>query len=126
MSDRVTVKEIRAVVASIEKMAETLGILEGGEWTADSPEPIPAHLVESRYRFPHLVLEEGSATYGRAWRLNGSGGDRYRTGHSDPFRLGSGYLGSTKSEAMRALRGIQAGLWSAMDSAERDNYRAGE
>jgi len=126
MSERVTVGDLRKLAADIERMCKALGILEGGEWSADSAEPMPEHLADSRYRFPHLVLDEGSVTYGRAWRLNGSGGDKYRTAHFDPLRLGSGYLGATKAEAMRALRGVQAGLWSAMDAAERDSYRGAE
>ncbi len=117
-----TVRELRAVAQDVDRMARACGILEGEEWTEETG--CPAHLVGSSYRFPHLVLEEGSATYGRAWRLNATGGTRYRTGHSDPLHLGSGYLGSTKAEAMRCLRGLQAAFWAKMSATERGAWRA--
>ena len=117
MAQQVTVRELRAVVKSINDTAKELGILEGEEWTEQTG--APAHLVGTSYQFPHLGLDEGSATYGRAWRIFATGGTRYQTGHSDPFHIGSGFLGSTKSEAMRALRGIEAGLWAAKLAAEK-------
>ena len=118
----VSVRDIRKLAENISDMAAVLGILEGGEWTRDSSDHIPEHLEGSRYRFPHLVLDEGSVTYGRAWRLNGSGGDKYRTAHYDPLRLGSGYLGSTKVEAYRCLQGLSSALWLAMDEGTTAKY----
>jgi hypothetical protein len=115
-----TTKEIQTLVGIIDDLANQLGIYEGTEWREDSPVtgagtfvergPIPAHLADSSYRFPHAVLQHGSPTYGHAWRLNATGGTRYGTAEYDAFRLGSGYLGSTKSEAYQTLRGIMAGL----------------
>lgn len=118
----VSVKDIRRLAEDISDMAAVLGILEGGEWTRESSEPIPGHLEGSRYRSPHLVLDEGSVTYGRAWRLNGAGGDKYRTAHFDPLRLGSGYLGSTKVEAYRCLQGLSSALWLTMTEDTREKY----
>lgn len=120
----VSVRELRMVARDVDRLARVCGILEGDEWTTDTG--CPEHLVDSSYRFPHLVLDEGSATYGRAWRLNATGGTRYRTGHSDPLHLGSGYLGSTKAEAMRCLRGLQMALWAMMSDEQRDAWRVAE
>jgi hypothetical protein len=123
-----TLSDIQVLVKRIDGLAKELGIYEGGEWTTDSPVtgkgtfiergPIPTHLADSVYRFPHAVLQQGSPTYGQAWRLNATGGTHYGTGEYDPFRLGSGFLGVTKVEAYRALCGLVAGLELA--KAERD------
>ena len=102
--ERTTVRELRVLVDRINSAGAHL--LEGGEWV----EGMPEHLKESVFRFPFFGLDEGSATYGRAWRLYASGGSKYQTAHYDPLHLGSGYLGSTKREAYLALRGIVATL----------------
>jgi hypothetical protein len=107
--DKVTNHQLRAIAGRISGLATLAGILEGDQWV----DGIPEHLVDTRYEFPHLQLDMGSATYGRAYRLNGSGGSVYRTAHFDPMRLGSGYLGNTKREAYLALRAIEAGLSAA-------------
>lgn len=103
--DTITAAQLRAMAKRVSDLAIEAGILEGGEWV-----DIPEHLSDTRYKFPHLQLDEGSKTYGRAWRLNGSGGSRYQTAHYDPLRLGDGFLGATKREAWIALRGIEAAL----------------
>ena len=115
-----TTKEIRLLVNLVDKLALEIGLYEGDKWEITTPEtgagtfnhrgPIPAHLVGSSYEMPHAVLQEGSPTYGTAWRLDATGGTHYGTAHYDPFRLGSGFLGSTKAEAYRTLRGLLAGL----------------
>jgi hypothetical protein len=115
-----TLKEIRQLVSMVDKLATELGLYEGEEWTTTTPTTgagtfnergaIPEHLKDSAYRLPHATLQEGSATYGRAWRLCATGGTHYGTAEYDPFRLGSGYLGNTKSEAYRTLRGLLTGL----------------
>lgn len=122
-----TLKELRELVAIVDRIANELGIYEGEEWTVNTPTtgagtfvergPIPAHLADSSYRFPHAVLQEGSPTYGRAFRLSATGGTHYGTAEYDPFRLGSGFLGCTKSEASRALRGLITGLQIATEKA---------
>lgn len=106
--DRITSAQLRAMAERVSALTIELGILEGGEWL-----DIPEHLADTRYKFPHVQLDEGSPTYGRAWRLNGSGGAKYQTGHFDPLRLGSGFLGATKREAWIALRGIESALYEA-------------
>ena len=100
-----TLKGLRATVDLINARAKELGLLEGEKW-AD----IPPHLVGSPYEMPHLYLEEGTQTYGRAWRLYGVGGTKYQTGTYDVFHLGDGYLGWTKNEAQLSLRAIMSTL----------------
>lgn len=62
-------------------------------------------------RLPHLnlVLDEGSKTYGRAWRLHhvpaGQSGH-----HNVPGHTGSGYLGMTAREAYEALHNLLYGM----------------
>ena len=93
MSERITTANLRGLVAQIEARADALGIIETN-------------------RGERLVLDEGSITYGRAFRLHSTGweGD---SGHSDPFHLGSGYLGSTKREAWLSLRALLYGMTEA-------------
>ncbi|WP_168217859.1 hypothetical protein [Occultella kanbiaonis] len=56
------------------------------------------------------VLEEGSSTYGRLWRIIGrdprTGGHYFVPGVSVP-------LGTTRSEALRSLEAMRA-AWSAL------------
>lgn len=115
MSERITTAQLRALVQRVEALAQEAGLLEGGEWI-----DIPDHLKDTRYRLPHLQLDEGSPTYGRAWRLNGSGGSKYQTAHFDPFHLGSGFLGATKREAWLALRTLESGLHAVKVSKKQE------
>jgi hypothetical protein len=53
-----------------------------------------------------VVLDKGSKTYGRAFRLYTTGYEG-SSGYSDkPLHLGDGYLGMTKREAYLSLRAI--------------------
>lgn len=53
-----------------------------------------------------VVLDKGSKTYGRAYRLY-TAGYAGNSGYSDkPLHLGDGYLGLTKREAYLSLRAI--------------------
>lgn len=88
-----TIRELEALIDMVNRYGGHLLEGEPNEWGA-----------------PRFVLEQGSATYGRAWRIYATGGTKYRTAHFDPFRIGSGYLGSTKREAYQTLRGLVAGL----------------
>ena len=106
-----TLKGLRATVDLINARAIELGLLEGEKWV----DGIPPHLVGSDFEMPHLWLEEGTQTYGRAWRLYGVGGSKYRTGSYVVFRLGSGYLGWTKNEAQLSLRSIMSTLDRIID-----------
>jgi hypothetical protein len=101
-----TLKGLRATVELINARAIELGLLEGEKWV----EGIPPHLVGSSFEMPHLWLEEGTQTYGRAWRLYGVGGTKYQTGSYDVFHLGSGYVGWTKNEVQLSLRAIRSTL----------------
>ena len=53
-----------------------------------------------------IVLDKGSKTYGRAYRIYTTGYEG-NSGYSDkPLHLGDGYLGITKREAYLSLRAI--------------------
>jgi hypothetical protein len=53
-----------------------------------------------------VVLDKGSKTYGRAYRIYTTGYEG-NSGYSDkPLHLGDGYLGITKREAYLSLRAI--------------------
>ena len=82
-----TMEEIRSLVAILEKLIEPLF---EGEVVEDT--------YESNKR-PHLVLQEGSKTYGRAFRIFFSGGSHYGSGHWEP-RGFSDYLGGTKTNSV--------------------------
>jgi hypothetical protein len=101
MSDRTTLRDLERLIGRIGAYSETLGIID-----ADRGE--------------RLGLDQGSATYGRAWRIFSTGLDG-NSGHSDPFHLGSGYLGWSKAEAHLTLRGLEAGLWRAIVALETRN-----
>ena len=65
----------------------------------------------------NLVLQNGSKTYGRAYRLHFR--DPVTGGLSDVPALRSSYLGMTKTEADSALRYLIDGLRIARDAAQR-------
>lgn len=103
-----TMEEVRSLVATLEKLIEPLF---EGEVVEDAP-------YESMKR-PHLVLQEGSKTYGRAFRIHFSGGSKYGSGHWEP-RGFSDYLGGTKAEAERTLRSLIAGIRTGQMISERE------
>ena len=102
-----TMEEVRNLVVAVEKLIEPLF---EGEVVEDAP-------YESIKR-PHLVLQEGSKTYGRAFRIHFTGGSKYGSGHCEP-RGFSDYLGGTKAEAERTLRSLIAGIRTGQMIAER-------
>ena len=54
-----------------------------------------------------VILDKGSKTYGRAYRLYTTGYENKGGGWSDkPLHLGDGFLGLTKREAWLTLRAI--------------------
>jgi hypothetical protein len=79
--ERITVKDVRAVFARLQKRLPHL----------------------------HLVLDEGSKTYGRAWRIHhvpdGQSGH-----HTIPGHTAGGYLGMTAREAYEALHNLLYGM----------------
>jgi hypothetical protein len=102
------IEDLHRLIAVLEKLIEPL--LEGEE-------------IESEFqsmRKPHLVMQEGSKTYGRAYRIHFTGGSKYGSGHCEP-RGFSDYLGGTKAEAERTLRSLIAGIRTGQMIAERDN-----
>ncbi len=101
-----TMEEIRSLVKVLEELVQPL--LEG-EIVEDAP-------YESMKR-PHLVLQEGSKTYGRAFRIHFTGGSKYGSGHCEP-RGFSDYLGGTKAEAAQSLRKLIAGIRTGIMIAE--------
>lgn len=102
-----TMEDIRRLVGVLEELIQPL--LEG-EVVEDAP-------YESMKR-PHLVLQEGSKTYGRAFRIHFSGGSKYGSGHWEP-RGFSDYLGGTKAEAEQSLRKLIAGIHTGLMIAEK-------
>ncbi len=107
-----TMEEIRSLVQTLEKLIEPLF---EGEMVEDAP-------YESMKR-PHLVLQEGSKTYGRAFRVFFSGGSKYGSGHCEP-RGFSDYLGGTKAEAAQSLRKLIAGIHTGLLIAEKKEVKA--
>lgn len=101
-------EDLHRLVAVLEELVKPL--LEGEE--------VP-DTYESNKR-PHLVLQEGSKTYGRAFRIHFTGGSHYGSGHWEP-RGFSDYLGGTKAEAERTLRSLIAGIRTGLMIAERGN-----
>jgi len=100
-----TMEEVRSLVKVLEELVQPL--LEG-------------EVVEDTYesnKRPHLVLQEGSKTYGRAFRIHFTGGSKYGSGHWEP-RGFSDYLGGTKAEAAHSLRKLIAGIRTGMMIAE--------
>jgi hypothetical protein len=112
-----TIKQLRAQVERINQVAKELNLLEGEKWV----EGIPGHLVGTAFEYPHLYLEEGTQTYGRAWRLVGVGGSKYQTGTYDVFHLGNGYVGWTKNETSLSLRMIYSSLEHVSNKAREAN-----
>jgi len=90
-------EDLHRLVAVLEELVQPL--LEG-ETLEDT--------YESNKR-PHLVLQEGSKTYGRAFRVHFTGGSKYGSGHYEP-RGFNDYLGRTKAEAEQSLRKLIAGI----------------
>ena len=98
MSERTSAVEVRRLADRLEDLARRLGVLDADDV---------------------LVLDQGSPTYGRAWRLHsmakaGTGGH-----HDGPFFLGSGYLGETTREAWAALRGMVRALEAVAEARRR-------
>jgi hypothetical protein len=100
-----TMEEIRSLVKVLEELVQPL--LEGD---------VVEDTYESNKR-PHLVLQEGSKTYGRAFRIHFTGGSKYGSGHCEP-RGFSDYLGGTKAEAAQSLRKLIAGIRTGIMIAE--------
>jgi len=102
-----TMEDLHRLVGILEQMVEPLF---EGEVVEDAP-------YESMKR-PHLVLQAGSKTYGRAFRIHFTGGSHYGSGHWEP-RGFSDYLGGTKAEAERTLRSLIAGIRTGTMIAEK-------
>lgn len=100
-------EDLHRLVAVLEELVKPL--LQGEE-VPDTYESM---------RKPHLVLQEGSKTYGRAYRIHFTGGSWYGSGHWEP-RGFSDYLGGTKAEAERTLRSLIAGIRTGQMIAEKE------
>lgn len=108
MSYQTKMEDLHRLVAVLEELVQPL--LEG-----EVLEDAPYELMKK----PHLVLQEGSKTYGRAFRIHFTGGSKYGSGHWEP-RGFSDYLGGTKAEAERTLRSLIAGIRTGQMIAERE------
>jgi len=101
-----TMADLHRLVGVLEELVKPL--LEG-------------EVVEDTYesnKRPHLVLQEGSKTYGRAFRIHFTGGSKYGSGHCEPRGFGD-YLGGTKAEAEQSLRKLIAGIYTGLMIAEK-------
>ena len=100
----------------MEDLHRLVGVLE------ELVQPLlEGEIVEDTYesnKRPHLVLQEGSKTYGRAFRIFFTGGSKYGSGHWQPNGF-SDYLGGTKAEAEQSLRKIIAGIYTGLMIAEK-------
>ena len=103
---KTTMEDLHRLIGVLEELIKPL--LEGEE-VKDT--------YESNKR-PHLVLQAGSKTYGRAFRVHFTGGSKYGSGHWEP-RGFSDYLGGTKAEAAHSLRKIIAGIHTGLMIAEK-------
>ena len=103
-----TMEEVRSLVKVLEELVQPL--LEGD---------VVEDTYESNKR-PHLVLQEGSKTYGRAYRIHFTGGSKYGSGHWEP-RGFSDYLGGTKAESAQSLRKLISGIRTGLMIAEQAN-----
>ena len=85
MSERITTHQLEQLVRMISEEMRWAGLLPEGT---------------------KVILEQGSKTYGRAYRIYTVNYDKHG-GYSDsPLHLGDGFLGATKREAWIALRSI--------------------
>ena len=96
---RITLNDLKAVVANLDRLAHELDLLESNE---------------------HSDLAQGSITYGRAYRLHmvrdGSHGQ-----NTHPLATsGTGFLGMTKAQAYDSLQMIVGTLW-AVSAARHDS-----
>ena len=100
--------DLNRLVNVLEELVKPL--LEGEE-IADT--------YESNKR-PHIILEEGSKTYGRAYRVHFTGGSKYGSGYWEP-RGFSNYLGTTKAEAERTLKSLIAGIRTGLMISDKES-----
>ena len=103
-----TMNDLHRLVTILEELVQPL--LEGEE--------VESHFES--FRKPHLVLQQGSKTYGRAYRIHFTGGSKYGSGHYEP-RGFSSYLGDTKAEAERTLKGLITGIRTGLMIQQQAN-----
>lgn len=111
MSDRITVRDCERVAVAIGHEMKRMGLLPAGEW-ADCP----SHLVRS-YVSARLIVEAGSATYGRSWRVFVTGGRFGTAWHETPF-------GDLRSGSARELCGKMAAVLRTLEAVQRAVQRA--
>jgi hypothetical protein len=88
--ERVTVANIHRRALVVTELAWELGIIGADDY---------------------LEIQQGSKTYGRAWRIWGEGG-------RDIFNLGRGFLGMTRGDAYAALGVILSTLRAVKDTRQ--------
>lgn len=107
MSKRITIKDVRPALENYAEACKEAGLIPEGM---------------------KIVLEEGSQTYGRAWRVFRTGimvkdEDGHPTfpkgsGHFNP-PVGSAYLGWTAAEALAALQDRTTGIWAGLEAGRK-------
>jgi len=107
MSKRITIKDVRPALENYAEACKEAGLVPEGM---------------------HVILQEGSQTYGRAWRVYLTG-DMVKdaegrstwpkgSGYSRP-PVGDDYLGWTAAEAHAALWNRTAGLWAGLEAGRK-------
>ena len=108
MSDRITNQDLDNMLSHYDKACRDMGMIKDGY---------------------HVVLSHGSATYGRAFRINVTG-DAVKvdgrwtypngSGHDYP-PTGDDFLGFTKRDAYTTLNQITRTLWSVQAHQNKSN-----
>jgi hypothetical protein len=108
MTNRITNQDLDNMLSHYQNAVDALGMLKDGY---------------------HIVLSHGSATDGRAFRINLTGdavkvGDRWTypngSGHDYP-PTGDDFLGFTKRDAYTTLNQITRTLWSVQAHQNKSN-----
>lgn len=107
MSKHITIKDVRPALERYAEACKGAGLIPEGM---------------------RIGLQEGSQTYGRAWRVfltgimvkdeNGNPTFPKGSGHSRP-PVGDDYLGWTAAEAHAALWNRTAGIWAGLEACRK-------
>lgn len=97
MAERTTAQQVRSLAHHVGQLARDAGVL-----------------TEEQSR--SVVVQEGSATYGRAWRLYLVG--NHAAMFPFPGSNGDGYLGMSKAEAWHTLSTMRNVLAAVLDARD--------
>jgi hypothetical protein len=114
MTSTTSIKDVRQAFEALRTAVAAAGITQAVRFeNYNAPQGTPERYGEVTLTAENLRMQEGSPTYGRAFRLYfvGPHGAHYNT---TPF---SEYLGWTRAEAEDKLRGIAQGIYAAREAA---------